>query len=118
MPRHGHAGFNLGGCLCVCGASMGQGDVLTSAERLNPATGIWTPLAPWSTPRLRPAAAVVAGQLYVSGGYTVAPAFGVPLPNEALLDGVERLDTEGHFWGPRPPPPTSRCGAAAGALAA
>eukprot|EP00928_Gymnodinium_smaydae_P016370 TRINITY_DN16125_c0_g1_i1.p1 TRINITY_DN16125_c0_g1~~TRINITY_DN16125_c0_g1_i1.p1 ORF type:complete len:465 (-),score=91.56 TRINITY_DN16125_c0_g1_i1:54-1448(-) len=78
----------LGGLLYVCGGRDEQREPLSSAERLNVATGAWEALPPMGEQRAGAAAAAAAGQFYVCGG-----AFGAQ-----MLSSAERFDAKAHAW--------------------
>ena len=85
-------GGPLEGCsleeLYVMGGHDGQNPI-SSVERYDPAKNAWEAVAPMSTARAAPAAAVVDGKLYVMGGQD---------GGIRLLSSVEQYDPAKNEW--------------------
>jgi len=96
QPRTAAAGAASGKFVFVVGGqgSADVGDLLASAERLDPASGEWALLAPMEIPRWGPVAASVRGRIYVFGGWD---------PVGTDLTSAECLDVSNGNWSPLPP---------------
>lgn len=65
--RSGHAALVLNGTIYVIGGRDGS-NALSSGEKYNATTGVWTPIAPMGTERHLFAAAVLNDFIYIMGG--------------------------------------------------
>mmetsp|Transcript_66516 Transcript_66516/g.194653 ORF Transcript_66516/g.194653 Transcript_66516/m.194653 type:complete len:407 (-) Transcript_66516:75-1295(-) len=72
-PRLRHVAATLRGSVYACGGSLGDGRGLASVERWGPEAQVWSALPPMGLERGEPAAAVIAGRLYVLGGTSSEP---------------------------------------------
>jgi hypothetical protein len=73
-PRYGIACAAVGGALYCAGGRDLAGQPLAAAERLDLATGVWTPLAPLPKPLAGARAVSLGGRLLVLGGRTSGDA--------------------------------------------
>jgi len=91
--------------LYIVGGLANGGDALATFYRYDSMANVWEAMAPMSTARCAPAAAVVDGKLYVMGGNGA---------DDMSLSYVERYDPEENAWEAVAPMPTARfCSAAA-----
>jgi N-acetylneuraminic acid mutarotase len=108
-PRQEVAAAWVGDALFVVGGFDTRGQTLGTVERWSPGDPAWRPAAPLLVPVNHPAAAVVAGELVVVGGYA-----GPFLAN--ATDTVQIYDPQADAWRIAAPLPTPRGALAAVAL--
>ena len=92
--------------LYIVGGLANGGDALATFYRYDSMANVWEAMAPMSTARCAPAAAVVDGKLYVMGGNGADD-------NDKSLSSVERYDPEENAWEAVAPMPAARCAPAA-----
>ncbi len=92
--------------------ALGYGQVFNTVEALDPATGIWSTMAPMPTARTYAAGALLAGRFHIFGGANVT---GGASPAWNILASHEVYDPTSNVWAAAEPIPTARWNGIAGA---